>query len=227
MSTEQAKSGVGAAPAQRIERVVQPNPELAELIFQKHTEIFDAVRDEHPLYQGLYRKDYDPLAASPDTTFYLAWNNDKLVGHLIASNNIADVRWLSDAYFEKHYPNKLAAKKLHFVASLGVDNGCSPKLVTGLIDALVVAIAREGGVAIAEFRMTKHNARLPVLIAGRSTSLAEATVRRLPSEQFFAFEVANLRDDPLNLREGVRSIVEVPGWDLPAKILGSTIQLTS
>lgn len=210
-------------PTQRIERVVQPDAGLAELIFDHHTRIFEAVLDDHPLYQGLFDNDFSRLVDSPDSVFYLAWMGDQLAGHLIVSNEIHDVKWLSGPYFQLHFPEEFSQRKLHYVASLGADAGCSPRLVRGLIDALTVDIAKVGGVAIADFRMTKSNARLPILIAGRNNALSEASFMRMPSEQFVAFRMVKLREEPLNMTEGIRTIVEDPGWEPPVSALGIRI----
>ncbi len=67
-----------------------------------------------------YRHEFDALLADERNRLWVLHDDDTLVGMAVIATDFSSVRYYSRPYFERHYPDQLAAGKVHFVLWLAI-----------------------------------------------------------------------------------------------------------
>lgn len=207
----------GESSAYRLAAMTNLRPEMVERFDRYQRDVFGRVADEAPLRQFLNERELTALVESPSTEFvFILDEADSIVAHLVACWDLEVLDWYEPRFFAARYPEQYQEGRICTVASIGAAENAPVRVaMTALIDHTVRRVAECGGVALADVRSGGSVDSLGPFIAMRCAMWShDVTWRRPVGQQFYAFEVAGPRSEPLSHRASRARIdaVSTPGW---------------
>ncbi len=140
-------------------------PHARHMYVTRHSQVADrALRDS---LWALYRRAYAPVAADSPThemldrdefdgqlleqtnRVWVAWDDRMPVAMTLVSTSVRATRWLSEEYFERHYPERHRAGQVHYVVWVVVDPDADPHGANLLLARQALAVeAKEGALLV-------------------------------------------------------------------------------
>lgn len=155
----------------------------------------------------LYRSEFDEAIADPSNRLWVLWDDSTPVAMTLVATDIGSTRYLSRAYFERHYPDHMRRGAVHYIMWLVVHPAHAAR-------GALVRLAREGmSVEASEGALLVFDSpemNQPNLTGGFAEMAARsarsvagpAPVHHLETQHYFAIDFGALQqhDDTVQLQ---------------------------
>jgi len=91
------------------------SPDLRERIWRLYELAYRRTTEEAASREMLYRDEFDALMADPTNRLWVLWHDGEPVACTLIATDIANSRYLSRAYFERHYPDHTLRNAVHCI----------------------------------------------------------------------------------------------------------------
>ncbi len=197
-------------PTTHLQRIDHLTNEQLEWFGDYQKKVFDRVAAESPVYQGLTPSEIDGFNQVDDAYFLLLVEDEtnEILAHSVLCWDIDVADWFSRPFFERHYPEALAERRICVFGSLGVADGPHRlRRFNAVLDRSILDLGDRNGIAIADVRAGGSAALLPRYIAARSEYLCESfSWSRLLTQEFYAFELSGRSDGTRDFRRLLKAL---------------------
>jgi hypothetical protein len=91
------------------------SPELREKIWRLYELAYRRTAEEAVSRETLYRHEFDAVLSDPYNRLWVLWNDQDPVAATLIGTDVSATRYLSRAYFEKHYPEHVLRNAVHCI----------------------------------------------------------------------------------------------------------------
>lgn len=91
------------------------SPDLREKIWRLYELAFRPVAEQAVSREMLFRGEFDELVADSSNRLWVLWHDDQPIAMTMITTDITTTRYLSRAFFERHYPDHMLRNALHYV----------------------------------------------------------------------------------------------------------------
>jgi hypothetical protein len=110
---------------------------LSDKLWHLYEVSYAGMAEEAVTREMLYRSEFDETIADPSNRLWVLWDDAVPVGMSLVATDIASTRYLSRAYFERHYPDHVRRDAVHYIMWLVVHPAYVAK-------GAIVRLAKEG-----------------------------------------------------------------------------------
>ncbi len=83
---------------------------------------FERLNQRTPIHHGAFSvAQFEAILLDPDFTKFLVYVGDELVGATLLTNELGKIPWVNAGYFERRYPERYAAGRIHFLPAVVID----------------------------------------------------------------------------------------------------------
>jgi hypothetical protein len=149
--------------------------------------------------EQLYRSEFEAALQDESNRVWVVWDDVRPVAMALIATDVAATRYLSRAYLERHYPERLARGEIHYILWTVVDRefaakGAIVRLAKGALaleaqdDALLIFDAPQSNQPNADGGLAELALRL-----GKMVGMAE--LRPLEVQRYYALDFAGSSAD--------------------------------
>ena len=110
---------------------------LANKLWQLYELAYRGLAEKAVTREMLYRSEFDEAIADPSNRLWVLWDDNCPVGMSLVATDIGSTRYLSRAYFERHYPDHLQRNAVHYIMWLVIHPAHAGK-------GAILRLAKEG-----------------------------------------------------------------------------------
>ena len=88
---------------------------LADKLWQLYDFAYRDLAEGAVTRETLYRTEFDAAIADPTNRLWVLWDDNWPVGMSLVATDIGSTRYLSRAYFERHYPDHMQRGAVHYI----------------------------------------------------------------------------------------------------------------
>jgi hypothetical protein len=169
-----------------------PDGELREAVWKLYEDSFAELRSLAVQRHLMYRNEFDDVMSDTRTSKYLAFDDDGTVcGITTYTNDLEAVPLIAPEYFERHYPEHYAAKKIWYIGFVAVSPQAQGREAFALLveQMYLVASAQNGlvGLDICTYNdEVRHMSRVFRLMIARQTE--NMRFSRLDQQSYWLYE---------------------------------------
>lgn len=146
----------------------------------------------------LFRHEFDNALCDPLNRLWVVWDGDRPVAMALIATEVTATRYLSRAYFERHYPDRFARGEVHYVMWAVIDQHHVATEAVGLLARGGLALEAADG-ALLVFDVPEVNQRserggAAALLIRLAHLVGEATLVPLGVQRYFAVDFDRARD---------------------------------
>ena len=182
------------------------------MFFTRHSNVVDTALREK-LWR-LYRTAYLPTAEATVThemldqdefneqisrdsnRVWVVWSDSLPVAMTLVSTDVRATRWLSDIYFEKHFPERYRAGQVHYIVWVVVDPAADAKGANVMLARqALTAEARDGALLVfdvPEVHQPGAKGGAAELLYRMAKLVGDVELLPLSTQRYFALNFANL-----------------------------------
>ena len=187
--------------------------ELLDRLWSLYARSYVRTARETPTHEMLDRGEFREQLASAVNRLWVVWEDAVPVAMALVSTDVRSTRWLSEAYFEAHYPERYRAGDVHYIVWVTVDPGYTDARAATLLARHALATeARDGALLVFDTPEVNHGKRgdgAAEMLLRLSRLVGEAELVPLSVQRYWALDFAPARsapsgDDAVPDREGTR-----------------------
>ncbi len=110
---------------------------LADKLWQLYDFAYRGLAEQAVTREMLYRSEFDEAIADPTNRLWVLWDDNWPVGMSLVATDIGSTRYLSRAYFERHYPDHMRRGAVHYIMWLVIHPAHAAK-------GAILRLAKEG-----------------------------------------------------------------------------------
>lgn len=174
-----------------------PPVEVIEKLWALYVRAYRRVAQEAVSREMLFRQEFDSALSDPSNRLWVVWDGEAPVAMTLIATEAAATRYVSRAFFEHHYPDRMARGEIHYVMWAVVD----PQYVAR---GAIVHLAR-GGLAleaeegaflvfdVPEVNQPSERGGASGLLIRLARHVGEATLVPLGVQRFYAVDFSRSR----------------------------------
>lgn len=91
------------------------SPELREKIWRLYELAYRRTAEDAASRETLYRHEFDEVLSDPANRLWVLWSDQDPVAATLIGTDVSATRYLSQAFFEKHYPDHTLRNAIHCI----------------------------------------------------------------------------------------------------------------
>lgn len=91
------------------------SPELREKIWRLYELAYRRTAEDAASRETLYRHEFDEVLSDPANRLWVLWGDQDPVAATLIGTDVSATRYLSQAFFEKHYPDHTLRNAIHCI----------------------------------------------------------------------------------------------------------------
>ncbi len=136
-----------------------------EKLWKLYYETYAIINEESPCKQSYDRNEFLEVLDDPEVIKFILINREDLAGLALITNNLQKVSWISEPYFQKHFPDYYNNRRIYYIKAFVI---AAPyqghfKYVFSLLRAVIEYIDSKKGVGAFDCS-ERINKLLPLLI---------------------------------------------------------------
>ena len=167
---------------------------LTERLWVLYSRAYLRTARETPTHEMLDRGEFREQLASSVNRVWVVWDDGMPVGMALVSTDIRATRWLSETYFEHHFPDRYAAGKVHYVVWVVVDRAYGTGgAITMLARHALAAESRDGSLLVfdtPEINQPDEHGGAAELMFRLSKMVGDAQLLPLTTQRYYAVDFA-------------------------------------
>lgn len=173
---------------------------LTERLWALYSRAYVRTARETPTHEMLDRSEFREQLNSSVNRIWVVWDDGMPVGMALISTDIRATRWLSETYFEHHFPERFAAGKVHYVVWVVVDRSHGTGgAITMLARHALSAESRDGSLLVfdtPEINQPEAQGGASELMIRLSKMVGEAQLLSLSVQRYYAVDFAPQNAQP-------------------------------
>jgi hypothetical protein len=149
--------------------------------------------------EALYRTEFEAALTDPSNRIWLLWKADEPIGIGVIASDISATRYLSRAYLEAHYPDKMARGLVRYVLFTVIDRNHAGLPAAVKLGRTGLALeAQEGALVVFDVPAKNYGERGNLAeMARRVAALSgQATLTEIEVQRYFALDFTAALDEP-------------------------------
>lgn len=94
---------------------------LREKLWQLYRRAYQITAEATVTHEMLDQSEFNDQIAYDSNRVWVVWSDSLPVAMTLVSTDVRATRWLSDIYFEKHFPDRFRAGQVHYIVWVVVD----------------------------------------------------------------------------------------------------------
>lgn len=179
------------------------DPRLREQLWTLYRRAYARTAEDAVTHEMLDRLEFDDQVLDPTNRAWVVWEGETPIAMTLVATDVKRTRWLSELYFKKHFAEKFAAGRIHYVVWAVIDPAWTTKGASLFLARHAMAVeAREGALLV--FDMPEENqpnatGGAAELMTRMARMVGEATLLPLTVQRYYALDFAPVRpsvDEP-------------------------------
>jgi hypothetical protein len=168
--------------------------QLREQLWTLYRRAYARTAEDAVTHEMLDRLEFDDQLLDPTNRAWVVWEGEMPIAMTVVATNVQRTRWLSEQYFKKHFPEKFATGRIHYVVWAVIDPAWTTKGASLYLARHAMAVeAREGALLV--FDMPEENQPNPTggaaeLMTRMARMVGEATLVPLTVQRYYALDFA-------------------------------------
>ncbi len=174
---------------------------LANKLWQLYELAYSGLAEKAVTREMLYRSEFDEAIADTTNRLWVLWDDNLPVGMSLVATDIGSTRYLSRAYFERHYPDHLRRGAVHYIMWLVIHPAHAAKgAILRLAKEGLSLEASEGALLVfdtPEMNQPEVTGGFAEMMSRLAKSIAGTTpLHHLEAQHYFAIDFSSGRDRP-------------------------------
>jgi len=165
---------------------------LREQLWTLYRRAYAKTAEDAVTHEMLDRLEFDDQVMDPTNRAWVVWEGELPIAMTLVATDVKRTRWLSELYFKKHFPDKFASGRIHYVVWAVIDPAWTTKGASLFLARHAMAVeAREGALLV--FDMPEDNqphatGGAAELMTRMARMVGEATLVPLTVQRYYALD---------------------------------------
>ncbi|MDA3016477.1 MAG: hypothetical protein O2841_00380 [Actinomycetota bacterium] len=125
------------------------DPALREKLWHLYRRAYQQTAEATVTHEMLEQSEFNDQIAQDSNRVWVVWCESLPVAMTLVSTDVRATRWLSDIYFEKHFPERFNAGQVHYIVWVVVDAAADAHGANSLLARQALsAEARDGALLV-------------------------------------------------------------------------------
>ena len=147
-------------------------------------------------HEMLDQEEFNEQISRDSNRVWVVWSDSLPVAMTLVSTDVRATRWLSDSYFEKHFPERYRAGQVHYIVWVVVDPAADAKGANVLLARqALTAEARDGALLVfdvPEVHQPGAKGGAAELLYRMAKLVGDVELVPLSTQRYFALDFAKL-----------------------------------
>lgn len=170
------------------------DPQLTDGLWNLYRRSYARVARETPTHEMLEREEFVDQLRSGTNRFWVVWDDGRPVGMALISTDVRATRWLSETYFEHHFPERFRAGLVHYVVWVTIDPSYVAQGAINVLARQALSLeAREGALLVfdtPEVNQPGDTGGAAELMIRLARMAGDAELLPLSTQRYFAVDFA-------------------------------------
>jgi hypothetical protein len=165
---------------------------LREQLWTLYRRAYAKTAEDAVTHEMLDRLEFDDQVMDPTNRAWVVWEGELPIAMTLVATDVKRTRWLSELYFKKHFPDKFASGRIHYIVWAVIDPAWTTKGASLFLARHAMAVeAREGALLV--FDMPEDNqphatGGAAELMTRMARMVGEATLVPLTVQRYYALD---------------------------------------
>ncbi len=125
------------------------DPALREKLWHLYRCAYQQTAEATVTHEMLEQSEFNDQIAQDSNRVWVVWSDSLPVAMTLVSTDVRATRWLSDTYFQKHFPERFNAGQVHYIVWVVVDTAADAHGANSLLARQALsAEARDGALLV-------------------------------------------------------------------------------
>ena len=170
------------------------DPRLLDQLWTLYVRAYLPTAQDTVTHEMLERVEFNAQLALETNRAWVVWDGTRAVAMTLIATDVRSTRWLSELYFEKHFPERMRAGQVHYIVWAVVD---PDHVATGAVIHLgkhaLAAEAKDGALLVfdtPESNQPKETGGSAELLVRLARMVSEAELLPITVQRYFAIDFA-------------------------------------
>lgn len=170
------------------------DPRLMDQLWTLYVRAYLPTAQDTVTHEMLERAEFTAQLTLETNRAWVVWDGSRPVAMTLISTDVRSTRWLSELYFEKHFPERMKAGQVHYIVWAVVD---PDHVATGAVIHLgkhaLAAEAQDGALLVfdtPETNQPKETGGSAELLVRLARMVSEAELLPITVQRYFAIDFA-------------------------------------
>lgn len=170
------------------------DPQLIDGLWTLYRRAYVRVAQETPTHEMLDHDEFLSQLRTESNRFWVVWDDGRPVGMALISTDVRATRWLSENYFEHHFPERFRAGLIHYVVWVTIDPAYVASGAVNVLARQALSLeAREGALLVfdtPELHQPADTGGAAELMIRLARMVGDAELLPLTTQRYFAVDFA-------------------------------------
>jgi hypothetical protein len=176
-----------------VTRHSQVSAELADRLWNLYETSYRETAEAAVTREMYYRDEFDVVVNDPTNRVWVLWKDEQPFGIMVLAADVGATRYLSRAYLEARYPEKLRAGLIRYILFAVIDRSSSGLSAPFKLSTTVFALeAQEGSLVVFDSPAKNHGQRggMAELVRRAARIAGESTMEEIEVQRYYAVSFA-------------------------------------
>lgn len=170
------------------------DPRLIDGLWTLYRRAYVRVAQDTPTHEMLDHDEFLSQLRTETNRFWIVWDDGRPVGMALISTDVRATRWLSEVYFEHHFPERFRAGLIHYVVWVTIDPAYIAGGAVNVLARQALSLeAREGALLVfdtPELHQPADTGGAAALMIRLARMVGDAELLPLTTQRYFAVDFA-------------------------------------
>ena len=172
------------------------DPALREKLWRLYRTTYLPTAEATVTHEMLDQDEFNEQISRDSNRVWVVWSDSLPVAMTLVSTDVRATRWLSEIYFEKHFPDRYRAGQVHYIVWVVVDPSADAKGANVMLARqALTAEARDGALLvfdIPEVHQPAAKGGAAELLFRMAKLVGDVELLPLSTQRYFALDFAKL-----------------------------------
>ena len=170
------------------------DPRLLDQLWTLYVRAYLPTAQDTVTHEMLERGEFNAQLLLETNRSWVVWDGTRAVAMTLIATDVRSTRWLSELYFEKHFPERMRAGQVHYIVWAVVDpDHTATGAVIHLGKHALAAEAKDGALLVfdtPESNQPKETGGSAELLVRLARMVSEAELLPITVQRYFAIDFA-------------------------------------
>ncbi len=172
---------------------------LREKLWRLYSDAYLPTAESTVTHEMLDREEFNEQISSDKNRVWVVWSESNPVAMTLVSTDVRSTRWLSEIYFEKHFPDRFRSGQVHYIVWVVVAPTTDAKGANIMLARQALsAEARDGALLVfdvPDLHQPGANGGAAELLYRMAKMVGDVELLPLSTQRYFALDFAKLKDN--------------------------------
>jgi len=192
---------------------------LREKLWNLYRRAYRQTAESTVTHEMLEQVEFNEQITRDSNRVWVVWSDSQPVAMTLVSTDVRATRWLSEVYFEKHFPDRFGAGQVHYIVWVVVDAGADAHGANSLLARQALTVEAKDGALLVfdvpDLHQPHATGGAAELLLRMAKTVGEVELVPISTQRYFALDFA-----PKNSRNTDNRVVQTAnGQDSKREVL--------